>query len=225
MNEQCVINVGTGRYVKGTDRLAQSLKPYGTHIISWKNNLPPNSPTHNEHPYAFKAYAFKFAREAGHRLVLWCDSAVIAIKNPQRVFDAIKRDGYFFHANGWSCGQWTTDESLKIMGLTRDQVMPMPDFTGCCMGIDMSNKIALEWFDKWFYHSTSGAFIGDWKNNKQQCSKDPRCLGHRHDQVIGSIIFNQLKMKFNDEGLFQYPPSDWSKEPLRESSIFINKGC
>lgn len=227
--KQCVIvNFGMGGgYPRGTARLLESLQPYGFPTLTWVNQYPPGSPTHKEHPYAFKCYAFQAARQAGYRYVHWCDSSLYAVKSPQAVFEAIARDGYYFRENGWNCGQWMTDESLAIMHLDRDTAAKMPDFTGCCMGLDFEHPQAQAWFAEWFRHATSGAFRGDWRNDRQQCSRDPRCLGHRHDQVIGSVIFNRMGLKFNQDDLFQYAPNGWPNcpEPLRPNIVFINRGC
>lgn len=226
---QCIINVGIGKwYPQGTARLLASLQPYGSQFkcMTWVNKLPPESPTHAAHPYAFKPYAFQAAMNAGQRLILWCDSSVFAVKNPQPVFDAILRDGYYFRQNGFYCGQWMTDRSLEIMGISRDEAMTMLDFSGACIGIDTHNKASMQWFANWIQHATTGAFVGDWTNNRQQCSADPRCQGHRHDQVIGSVLFNQMGFHFNEDDLYQYPPQGWPNctERLRPNIVFVNQG-
>ena len=230
MNEQCIINVGFGGgYSRGTARLINSITKYPDRAdcMTWVNSLPSHSPRHADHPYGFKPYAFKAAIEAGHRYVLWCDSSVWAVNDPQPVFDTIRSVGWYFIPAGWHCGQWTTDKSLELLGISRDEAMTMPDFCGSCMGIDTQNEISAKWFEKWLFHAKSGAFSGDWKNDRHQCSRDPRCLGHRHDQVIGSILMNQAGMTFNDQDLFQYPPQGWpgcAEKLHHEGMIFLNQG-
>ena len=229
-NEQCIVNVAVdqARYSRGTARLWKSLSPWNSTaaFMSWDMGLPRGSPRHQDHPYGFKPYAVAAARDAGHRYVLWLDSAIVLIKDPQKIFDAIRRDGYYFRANGWGCGQWMTDRSLEIMKLTRDEAMLMPDFVGSCMGFDLQNPAVAAWFDEWYRHATDGAFQGDWKNDRHQCSGDPRCLGHRHDQVIGSVLFNRAGFKFNEEDLFSYGSLDEiARNALRPTIVAVNSGC
>lgn len=228
MDKCCIVNVGTGaRFVRGTTRLLKSVRSYGFPVLTWTNGYPPGSPTHQEQPYAFKCYAMKAARDAGYRYVLWWDSAIVAVKSPQPFFDAIKRDGYYFRENGWNCGQWMTDRSLEIMGLSRDEALKMPDFVGACIGVDFEHSQAVTWFEEWFKHAMTGAFQGPTTNVGNCCSCDPRCLGHRHDQVVGSVIFNRLGLKFNQDDLFSYVPNSWPncEEKLRPSIVGVRLRC
>ena len=205
MNECSIVNVGISQwYERGSQRLARSLEPYvGADLLTW-DELPSGSPPHAAVPYAFKPWAMLVARARGHRYVLWCDSAVWAIRSPMPIFDAIARDGYFITENGFRCGEWITDAALQLMGLTRDGAFEIPDYSGCCFGLDMVSDIGREFFTQYLKRAQDGSFCGDWKNDRGQCSADPRCKGHRHDQVVGSIIAHRLGMKFNREKLFRY---------------------
>jgi hypothetical protein len=90
--------------------------------------------------------------------------------------------------------------------------MNIPDFTACCMGLDLRQQRPAEFFTRWFAAAQDGvSFLGDWNNERGQCSPDRRCLGHRHDQVIGSIIAHQMGMELTDggvRGLFSYLAPD-----------------
>jgi hypothetical protein len=48
--------------------------------------------------------------------------------------------------------------------------------------------------------------LGSWTNQNKKVSNDPRCLGHRHDQSVGSILACQLGMEhiIPHETYFQY---------------------
>jgi hypothetical protein len=77
----CVINVANGIYLRGQERLRESLKAQGFRgdVIFWTDALPPGSPTQDESPMAFKPFAFKAAFEQGYELVLWLDAAAYGI--------------------------------------------------------------------------------------------------------------------------------------------------
>jgi hypothetical protein len=88
------------------------------------------------------------------------------------------------------------------------------------MGLNSTSGIAMQFLDRWHAAATDGvSFIGDWTNDRGQCSADPRCRGHRHDQVIGSIIANQLGMGLTDaDGMFSY----WNNGRFADSVCIVN---
>jgi len=66
-------------------------------------------------------------------------------------------------------------------------------------------------------------FKGAWNNNNQTESQDPRCKGHRHDMSCGSIMVNQLGMKYksgNDYLNYAAP----NETPRNETVIFFAQG-
>lgn len=229
---RCVVSVATGsksHYYVWQKRLWSSLADVGFtgDRMFWNKELPPGSPTHAESPYAFKPAAFLAAREAGHKQILWCDSAVWARRPLDPAFDLLERQGFLFFYNGYLCGNWITDAALEKQGLTRDEAMEIPDFTGCCMGLDLNHPLGAEFLARWHEASIDGvSFVGDWTNERKQCSTDPRCRGHRHDQVIGSIIAHRMGMTpvhGGPGGMFSYWRDDLeSNEPGLESICLVN---
>lgn len=64
----CVINVGIGFWhPKGSERLRGSLigANFRGDIKIWNQNIP-GCPPHKEVPYAFKAHAFRWAKDRGY---------------------------------------------------------------------------------------------------------------------------------------------------------------
>jgi hypothetical protein len=230
--KECIINVAVGpasHYVDWQRRLAESLdaQNFRGKRMFWTDCLPPASPTHEESPYAFKPYAFEAAREAGCTQILWCDSAIWARRPLDRACETLKNQGYLLFYNGYLCGNWCTDAALAQQGLSRDEAMAIPDFTGCCMGLDLESPIAVEFLRQWKAAADDGiSFVGDWKNDGGQCSPDKRCHGHRHDQVIGSIIAHRLGMKpihGGPGGLFSYYRPDLDRNaPEVETICLVN---
>jgi hypothetical protein len=204
-----VISVATGptHYREFLERQHQSLRrvEFAGAIMHWTGVYPTYSPTHQEIPYAFKPWAFVAAGNADQDCVLWCDASVWARRSLAPVFAEIERSGHVFFANGFNVGQWCTDAALKAHGLTRDQAMEIPDLTGCCMGLNLADHRGRAFLSEWLDAAKDGvSFIGDWKNDRGQCSADPRCQGHRHDQVIASIIAWRIGIPLRNAG-----PGGW----------------
>jgi hypothetical protein len=228
MNNRCIVNLATTRYspsdvdrtyTRAQQRLLSTATEHGIPVVYWTDSYPPNSPTHAESPYEFKAHAFLHAMEQGFSTVLWCDANVWVRKDPTPIFEQIERDGHVLFRNGWNCGQWCTDSALATLGLSRDDAMHIPDFTGCCMGLDLTNETARRFLREWKAAAEAGTFRGPWKNENGSCSTDPRCMGHRHDQVVGSIIAHRLEMKLTDP-LPQF--SYWQGGNIPDSVIMVN---
>jgi len=198
IGETAIINFGKGAwYPRGSARLRQSLMDvrYPGHVYGWSDENALNCPPHEKVPYAFKVAAFHAAARAGHKLILWCDSAVFAIKPVDPIFEQIERDGYIFFASGFYCGQWTSDICLQQMKVTREDAWKMPMYMACCMGLDLTKPRSQDFLARLTEHAMDWkCFPGDWRNDRGQVSKDPRCEGHRHDQSVGSILSNQMGM-------------------------------
>lgn len=209
---KAIINFANGHYIKGQDRLKQSLiqHNFDGDFIGWQNETQIGSPLHKGNPYAFKTFGFKKAFEMGYDLVMWLDASCVAMQNITPVFDKIESQGYIMQEAGHLAGTWANDNSLNYFGVTRDKAMHMPMYGNAgFLGLSKHSVTAMTFLDKWHTASKSGVFIGAWNNNNKTESNDMRCKGHRHDMTCGSIIANQLKMKFEsgNEWLHYAPPS------------------
>jgi hypothetical protein len=223
---KCIVSVATTLkggnkfYIEAQKRQLASVEKHDLDVLAWTDEYPPDSPTHGQIPYAFKPYAFIEALRRGYRYVLWCDSTVWVRRDTKPVFDLIETQGYVLWRNGWNCGQWCTDAALAKQGLNRNEALTIPDFTGCCMGLDLQHDKAAKFLRLWTDAAMDGvSFPGPWTNASNLCSKDDRCLGHRHDQVIGSIIADRLGMTLTDPGrLFSY----WNDGKIADSVVMVN---
>ena len=181
-----IINLATGRYLKGQERLKQSVQRYSPKIpvMSWQNEFQINGcPKHSVNPYAFKPYAFIQAMSKDYDVVFWMDASCYLIKDIQPILDIVERDGYFMHEAGHWAGTWSNDNSLQYFGLTREEAMKIPMFTAGCFGLNLKSEIGLKFLSQWLEAANAGAFKGSWTD-------------HRHDLTCGSIIANRLEMKF-----------------------------
>lgn len=195
--KRAIINLSTGHYVNGQERLVRTLSECNADLLFFQNESEINAPRHKENPYAFKTYAFKHALNLGYNQILWLDASIYAIKKIDSVWDIISREGHIMQYAGWNCGQWANDKCLDYFNLSRDEAMKMPMYGNAgLLGLDFTNTRSYSFFEKWHKASEEGIFIGEWTNKSNTESNDIRCLGHRHDMVVGSIIANYLKMDY-----------------------------
>lgn len=187
------------RYRKGQQRQQESLKAVGFtgdyyHFHSFEEI---GSPTHEQVPYAFKPYAIQKVRAMGYDIVLWMDSPVYATKSLDTLFAAIESKRVLLFDNiGYSIGDYTSDQCLKLLGMGREESFNHPMIMACVMGFDFRSVKANAFFNSYFdWTKTKGAYEGDWFNYDQQVSTDKRVHGHRHDQSVASIVAVRMNVK------------------------------
>jgi len=219
--KRAVLNVATGRYVGLQDRLVKSLAKVGWtgSVLTWTNELPPDSPPHESAPYGFKLYAIGEALRRGHTSVLWLDAPCFAAKALGPVFDQIERDGHCFVSGDERLGNWASDECLGAFGIPRDAAMEMPLLNGAFIGLDLEHARSREWYRRITQQCEAGLFKGaaltehapagvraaNIDKDTGHLSDDPRCWGHRHDEAVGSCLAPLLGMDFTPlGGLFDF---------------------
>ena len=76
---RCIVGVATGPFAVGQDRFRHNkfVVDDDSDFIAWNGCVPPGSPSHFDMPYAFKAWAIKFAVEAGYTSILWADAPIL----------------------------------------------------------------------------------------------------------------------------------------------------
>lgn len=222
--KKCVINYASENwYPRGQQRLQQSLKDTGFNgdFLKWSDAHEIGSPTHQEAPYAFKPHALKSAFTRGYELVLWCDASVWAVKPIDSVFGYLSEHSHMFFYNTCA-GEWTSDACLNGFGISREAAMKIPMLMGICMGFNLTHDVTRKFLNQWLEKSRDGfSFPGDWRNDHNQVSSDPRCKGHRHDQSVASILAFNLGMEYivPHETFFSY----WSPS-MKESVVLTGQG-
>jgi len=213
-----IINLASGRFVRGQSRLVQSLAgKYNGNLLTWTKESQIGAPPHNQNPYAFKIFGFRKAEEQGHRYVLWLDSSVWAVRDTAPVFEHIAKHGYICQYAGHTCGRWSSDRQLEYFGVTRDEAMTLKMYGNAgFLGLDLWDTRAKTFLIAWEKAMKDGMFKGAWTNAGQLESKDPRCAGTRHDMLCGSMIANKLNMVYQDAGdwLVYAPPGTQTKESV-----------
>ena len=199
MVKKCVVNHARGSwYPEGQVRLKESFveKGYDGEFLFSTNESDIGCPTHQDVPYAFKAYLLKQAMEMGLEYVFWCDSAVYLMGPLEKLYEALEKDGYILVLNGWNTGTWCSDAALKTLEITREEAFNMPHIMANMMGFDLRREECREFVRQYYEKANDGVtFKGSWHNRNGEVSSDKRVLGHRHDQTAASVIAWKLGMR------------------------------
>lgn len=223
MSNRVVVCVATTpAYQVGLDRLAGEVERQELASMHAIRNLMPNWPTHEQKPYAFKAYALELAAEAGYDTIVWADACMWPAQSMEPLFQKIERDGYWFSKNGWSNYEWTADSAYPDlfgeMSEARDESpleyaralnRNIPHVVATCFGLNMRSPQGGKFLAEYFrLASKTNAFCGPWINannlrpgqyvppgNARTAPCGPSDVrGHRHDQTAASVIAYRMGM-------------------------------
>lgn len=199
MSTRTIVNVATGRYLAGQQRLLAWCMEHSEALRYW-DHIPENWRPHELFPYAFKAYALQDAIRHGATSLLWCDSSVVPIGDLGPLWERIEREGYWLGYNGWrndawpgyKNGEWTRLEALPYLFPGYDDPRCVNDRIDHVMatvfGINVLNPIGEAFFLEYLrLASETPAFCGPWTG--------PVGVKHRHDQTAASVIAWRLGMK------------------------------
>lgn len=189
-----VVNVATGSYVAGQWRLLNALKQFSpdAEAMVWADAMPPGSPSHQNIPYAFKAWALMAADAAGADLVLWADACILPISSLSPLWKLIEGQGVWLAENVWSNGQWCSDAALPLLGIDREESFAQKHVVAGVLGLNLRSEIGRMFLAEYCGFAQNGSFQGPWTNEGREASTDPRVLGHRHDQTAASVIAHRL---------------------------------
>jgi hypothetical protein len=196
-----IISAGIGGwYAQGVKRLEQSLNFNGWagNTLTWKDEYPPNSHSHEDFPYYMKIAAFEEALRQGYTHILWLDSSFWAVKNPMKMFDLINDQGYYFFSSGYNLAQSVNDTALQYVNLSRDEAEKVNEWASGCVGINFENEAGKALYTRWKELMDAGLSKGSRLHDNQ--SADKRFLFHRQDQSCLSLACWELELK-NTKGL------------------------
>lgn len=182
---RCIVNVATERYWPGQARLVESLAgKTDAKILTFKSEIEVDAEPHSVNNYSFKPMAILKAYEQGFRQILWLDASMNVISDLKPLFDVIDKDGYFLVDSGWPNSRWTNDKALEYFGTNEGEML-----SSGILGLDLTNPLAYQFFDKWTQAMRDGMFNGDWDL-------------HRHDQTCASLIAHKMGMKLQEANTF-----------------------
>ncbi len=177
---------------------------------------------HNLVPYQFKLIMIQKARDAGYEQIIWLDSTIKLIKNPQPLLDQATNNGVVVFDNiGHKLSHWIHDSALIALGVNptdRDYINTLPQIMACVIIFDFRHPVAQETFEEWWVHSQNGvSFCNGYSSSR------PEYIAHRHDQCILSYLLYKRGIKYNPYGQLVYPPHDTDGQ-FGTDIYFVNKG-
>lgn len=220
-NRPVIVSAGLQHwYPAGVTRLQNSLVHHGYagDMLMYNNELPPNSPTHEENPYGFKIAAIREAERRGYRVILWLDASFWCISNPHELFDIIADNGVFGFRTGYNLAQTSSDAALQWANVSRDTAELMPEVASGACGLRLDNPVGAEVWRLWQEGFERGLF----RNNRLHDladSADPRMLHARQDQTIWSLALHGSGVCPNDTDWVAYYGSGYNEKKCK---FFIN---
>ncbi|HTF64552.1 MAG TPA: hypothetical protein VK638_17860 [Edaphobacter sp.] len=199
---RCVVNVATGRFVIGQNRLDSLLT---VPLVKWTDHLPPTSPAHNDVPYAFKAWALYEASKQ-YTTLLWADACIVP-RDLTPLFERIEREGYWMSRNGWTNAEWTAESAYEDLGITREENARIPHVVATAFGISLKHAKGAGFLGGYLRLAQANAFRGPWWNsNHPEHGNNPGAVpcgdetvrGHRHDQSCASVIAWKLGFELTE---------------------------
>jgi hypothetical protein len=189
MYSHCVVNVSIGqKYVRGQERLSRELKRLApdVHQRFYTNGYPAGSPTHQDVPFAFKAFALAEASGMAERL-MWLDSCMLPITSLERIWDYADEHGAWLGRNGFRNSAWTNEKALpdlfpEMSSLTemRQANESIEHVVGGAFALGRSRVAGLFIHDFLRLARDTRAFCG--------APRGPKGVAHRHDQTAASVI-------------------------------------
>ena len=148
----------------------------------------------------------------GATSVLWLDSSTVILRPLDDLWRLIENQGYWFSRNyDWNNGQFCSWEALDIMGVSREQAFKIPQVTAACFGLNLKDRIALDFLTDWHTLMRLGAFKGDRGNLTGHVADPAQYQGHRNDQSCASHVVHSLSMSLTD------PPEWWAEQGYPQS--------
>ena len=157
---------------------------------STAHNCDVSIPPFNTHPYAFKTYMIKAARERGYTQIVWCDSICYFVANVQPLLDIAAERGLVVADNpGCPIATWTSDHTLRALGADLEVARTTSQIMAGFQVWDFSVPAADILFDKMMHYCNDGlTLLGPGG------SKRPDYRGHRHDQSVLSWLITEHKV-------------------------------
>lgn len=179
----------------------------------------PDRYNHAEVPYQFKVNLFQIAKEQGYEQVIWCDSTIRMLKNPQGLLDHAKEHGLAVFDNlGHPLKYWISDACVNRIGLTPEELEVCPQIMACVIVFDFTNPKGEKVFERWIEASRDGYSFQNGYGSTREGFR-----AHRHDQASLSGICFQEGIPLLPYGNLVYPPHHETKE-YGNNIYFLNKG-
>lgn len=153
---------------------------------------------HADMPYQFKPFAVWEAYEKGYNRVLWCDSTIRIMKNPNQLWDKCNELGILAWDNeGHPLKHWISNYAVLKTGL---KDMEAKQIMACCIMFDFTNPKTETVVRQWIEGSRNNSF----HHTKNQSNR-PEFKTDRHDQSYLSALMSVHGIEVQPYGELAYP--------------------
>ena len=173
----------------------------GTILMANELNRP-GYPLPKVMEYGFKAACVKEALSHGADMVIWSDSNMVLLKPFDELVQVIRANPVFLMKNAWNVGQWSTPECLSLAGLTRQEAYLVPTVVSGFFAIDLKRELSFA--NDFIYHCQNPKILNGPRTIKSPDSHVNEYFGHRHDQIILSIMAHKRGIALT-EGYYADP--------------------
>jgi len=216
-NKRCIVNFfseGRENYQYGSERLVETIRQvakckvdiiifspdftldqvqefeFGTLFIKKgypKSKLLGECPSHYEQPYLFKAFGIQVAKEMGYEQILWCDSSVLLLKDPEPYFELSKELGVItFDNQGCIEATFTSDDCLEQLGCSVEYARTFFQISAGILLFNFNVKKAVDLFDEYLKFGLDGICLRGVSGSTREDFR-----AHRHDQSILSYLIRK----------------------------------
>ncbi len=152
---------------------------------------------HKDMPYQFKPFAIWEAIEAGYTKILWCDSTIRIMKNPEPLWEKCAEQGILAWDNlGHELMDYTPDFMLTWLEENGHKAGGK-QIMACCIMFDTTNPKTLPVIEAWIKGSLENCF-------HHNTSTRPNFKGARHDQALLSHLLHDAGIEVQDYGQLAY---------------------
>jgi hypothetical protein len=144
---------------------------------------------HKNSPYCFKLkILMDIIGTRGYSRVVWADSAVYVVKDPQPFFDLLDDNPVLFLYGGDQLVQYVNEATLRQADVERKDLAAAKAelISGSLFGFDFEQEVARKFLEEWRWYETKGYF----KANGQK--PDGTFVTHRHDEAVASVLLHKM---------------------------------
>ncbi len=210
LQDKCIVSCGTESHYY--EALHSTRLHCAQHVPeAWQlfyYGYPDGCPTQAQSQYAFKIFALRRVCDAGFNTMLWMDTAFQPIASISPLWEEIRAKGWYIQQQGDAVlGNWCSDRALQIFGICRDEAMQIPLCYSGLVGLNVKSWTGAKIWADWQELYERGSFDGPHQNTPgrgahpwgyklaAECSTDPRCQGHRHDESALSFILHRMGLR------------------------------
>ena len=149
---------------------------------------------HSDNPYQFKPFAVWEAYEKGYKQILWCDSTVQIMKNPDPLWEKCAERGILAWDNeGHPLKPYINTHAKKWLQV--ENIDGWKQIMACCIMFDFNHPKTVKVVEEWIQASLNNCFYDG----------EGAEIAHKHDQAVLSALLTINGIEIEPYGELAYP--------------------